>query len=78
MAKMLAASIPPISRELYEQLTSVFRPITPMPNEHTLEDIMYNAGAVAVVEWIRVHALAGSTVTGQMPDVSESINMRQS
>ncbi len=76
MAKMLAASIPPISAELFAELDNVFRPLIPEPDITTMDQIMYSAGARSVVEWIRAHALRGSTITGSLGDVSQTVDVR--
>ena len=76
MAKMLAVSIPPISKELFDQLNSVFQPLLPEPDITTMDQLMHNAGSRAVIEWIRAHALRESTITGALADVSKSIDVR--
>ena len=73
---MLAVSIPPVSKEFFEQLCNAFPRITPQPNITTMDEVMHNAGTQDVLEWIRVKALRESTITGSLADVSKTVDVR--
>lgn len=62
-SKLFAATIPPISPELFDALKKAFPRIEPEPNHHTIEDIMFNAGQLSVVYWLQ-SKIRGSTVQG--------------
>jgi hypothetical protein len=71
---MLAASIPPISKEAFDRIDQTFRLVTPVPNITTMDELMHNAGSREVVEWIRVHLLRESTIV--RGDVSQTVAIR--
>jgi hypothetical protein len=73
---LLAASTPPVTKEFFDKLLVAFPRLSPQPNVHTMDDVMYSAGHQEVIEWIRVHALRDQIVTGKA-DVSQSVNVRQ-
>lgn len=60
---LMAASVGNISTDLLDKLNKTFTKITAVPNVTTLEDVMYNAGQLEVVEWINHHATK-SIITG--------------
>lgn len=49
-------SVPPVTKEFADELQRRFRPITITP-ETSIEDIMYNAGMVYVVQWVQKHVV---------------------
>ena len=73
---LLAKSIPTVSAEFFEELDRTFKLVSPEPNVTTMDELMFNAGARSVVEWIRIKAVRSSTITGG-PDVSIAIDVRQ-
>lgn len=73
---LMATSIPPVSKEFFDKLCDAFPLVTPEPNMTTIEDLMYNAGALAVIQWIRAKALRESTITGSLADVSQTVDVR--
>jgi hypothetical protein len=73
----MATSIPPVSKEFFDKLCDAFPRVAPEPNMTTMDDLMYNAGSQAVLEWIRVKALRESTITGSLADVSQTVDVRK-
>lgn len=73
---LMATSIPPVTKEFFDKLCDAFPRMTPEPNMTSLEDLMYNAGQQAVLEWIKVKALRESTITGSLADVSQTVDVR--
>ena len=73
---LMATSIPTVSAEFFEKLNDTFPPLVPSPNVHTMDDVMHNAGAREVIEWIKVHSVRSSTISGG-PDVSIAIDVRK-
>lgn len=58
-------------------LTEAFPAITAEPNVTTMDEIMFNAGQRAVIEWIRIKAVRNSSLTGAA-DVTVSVDVRKS
>ena len=73
---LMATSIPPVSKEFFDAVCNAFPRMTPEPNVTSLEELMYNAGAQAVLEWIRAKAIRESTITGSLADVSQTVDVR--
>lgn len=60
---LLAVSTPDVSQEVLDKLEKAFTAIVPIPNVHTLEEIMYSAGQRSVVEWMK-SMTTRRTITG--------------
>lgn len=50
---ILAKSNPPITEQLLKEIEAAFPRLNPEPNVTTIEELMFNAGARHVVEWIK-------------------------
>lgn len=74
-SSVLAASLPPISKEAYELLAKTF----PKPDVEPgvdMNELMYAAGQHHVVEWIRRKLFFEQVITGKV-DVSKSVNVKE-
>lgn len=71
---MLAASLPPISKEAFEKLAYTFPAPIVQPGAQ-MDELQYAAGAYSVIEWIRHHMLREQIITGKV-DVSQSVKVK--
>lgn len=61
--QMLGLSFPPITREFHDHLDKMFKRVDPVPNVTTIEELMFSAGARAVVDYMERY-VRGTTITG--------------
>lgn len=50
---ILTRSNPPITENFLQEIMNAFPRLDPVPNVTTHEELMFNAGQRAVVEWIK-------------------------
>ena len=60
----LGVSIPPISEEVFRALDEAFPRLAPVPNLTTQDELMYNAGEVHVIDWLKARYLRRPIITG--------------
>lgn len=64
MAYISAVTVPPVSAEFIKVLSDAFRPFEVVPG-FDRDALMQAVGEQKVIEWIKVKALVGRTVTGE-------------
>jgi len=63
---LLAANVPDVSVAVMQRLEKMFPVAQPVPNVTTLDELMYNAGARAVIDYLREKYSRDSIITGSL------------